>query len=107
MGTTEQISSIDYRKFSERKPYRTIERDEDIEGCASQERVARIVKQMVKKLGHPESVMFYRKCAWHMSEDEIFSRIESAIEGHRNGKIRNSHAYFIWSAHKLLLKRKS
>lgn len=103
MGTTEQISSIVYRKFSERKPYRTIERDEDIEGCASQERVARIVDQMVKKLGHPESIMFYRKCAWHMSEDEIFSRIESA----QSPKIHNQHAYFIWSANKLLQKRKS
>ena len=102
MEKTEKLSSIVYRKFSKGKPYRTIESIENIES-PSQERVARIVDQMVRKLGHPESVMFYRKCAWHLSEDEIFSRIESA----QGPKIVNPHAFFIWSANKLLKKRGS
>ncbi len=102
MGKTEKISSIVYREFSERKPYRSIEGEEDIIGCPSQERVARIVNRMIDKLGHPESIMFYRKCAWHMSEDEIFSRIESA----QRPNIANSHAFFIWSANRLLKNRR-
>lgn len=103
MEKTEKLSSIVYRKFSKGKPYRSIEKTKDANDTESpsQERVARIVDQMVRKLGHPESVMFYRKCAWHMSEDEIFSRIESA----QGPKIVNPHAFFIWSANKLLKKR--
>lgn len=93
MGTS--IESIDYRSFSKEKPYRSIE------GNTKQQRVARIVEIMERKLGHPESRMFYRKCAWHMSEDEIYSRIEAS----KRKQVKNPLAYFIYSANKLLKER--
>lgn len=93
MGKPESIESIVYRRFPKGNPYRSIE--------TKQERVARIVKDMERKLGHPESVMFYRKCAWHLSEDEIFSRIDAS----QGKNIRNPLAYFVYSANKLLKER--
>lgn len=95
MGKTGSIDSIDYRRFPKGNPYRSIEDN------PKQKRVARIVAEMQRRLGHPESVMFYRKCAWHMSEDEIFSRIEAS----QGKNIRNSLAYFVYSANKLLKER--
>ena len=99
MGKSTSIDSIVYRRFPKGNPYRSIEES------PKQQRVARIVKKMQERLGHPESVMFYRKCAWHMSEDEIFSRIDAAISGHKKGKIRNTLAFFIYDANKLLKER--
>lgn len=95
MGRKQSIESIVYRRFSKENPYRSIE------GNPKQERVARIVENMERKLGHPESRMFYRKCAWHMSEDEIYTRIELA----NRKRIKNHLAYFITLANNLLKER--
>lgn len=96
MGRETRIGdSIDYRSLRKKTSIESIEPE------SAQHRVRRIVEYMTKKLGHPESANFYRKCAWHLSEDEIYSRIEAS----EKPWVKNGHAYFIASAHRLLLKR--
>ena len=38
----------------------------------------RIANRMANKLNDQKSIKFYLKCAWHLSEDEIWSTIELA-----------------------------
>ena len=55
------------------------------------QRVDRIADHLVRKFNAPGSRNFFCKCAWKMSEDEIWAIYEKA----QNPKIDNSLKYFI------------
>lgn len=55
------------------------------------QRVDRIADHLVQKFKAPNSRNFFCKCAWKMSEDEIWTIYEKA----HNPKIDNSLKYFI------------
>lgn len=54
-------------------------------------RVDGIADHLVRKFGAPKSRNFFCKCAWHLSEDEIWTIYERA---HAKG-IKNPLGYFI------------
>lgn len=60
-----------------------------IESRAS--RVDRIADHLVRKFNAPGSRDFFCKCAWHMSEDEIWTIYEKA----HGPKIESPLKYFI------------
>lgn len=55
------------------------------------QRVDRIADHLVRKFNAPDSRNFFCKCAWNMSEDQIWTIYEKA----HGPKIDNSLKYFI------------
>lgn len=56
------------------------------------DRVDRIADNLVRKFNSPNSRNFFCKCAWKMSEDEIWTNYEKA-----QGKdVKNHLGYFIF-----------
>ena len=52
-----------------------------------------IADRLVKKFGAPQSRRFFLKCAWHLSEAEIWDIAEASM----SKKIQNHTAYFVRS----------
>lgn len=101
MGAPEEIgeiirTSIDYRKLKEKRSmdYRSIDREivENDNSAPSQYRQRAIAEKLLDKLGEPKSWKFYLKCAYHLSEDKIWTFVELAtrpgIEHHNNYFVR-------------------
>lgn len=55
-------------------------------------RVDRIADNLVRKFGSPNSRNFFCKCAWKMSEDEIWTNYEKA----QGEGVKNHLGYFIF-----------
>lgn len=60
-------------------------------GVRRANRVDRIADHLVQKFKAPNSRNFFCKCAWKMSEDEIWTTYEQA----HGPKVNNSLKYFI------------
>ena len=55
-------------------------------------RVDRIADHLVRKFNAPNSRKFFCKCAWKLSEDQIWTAYEQA----HSPKVKNSLKYFIF-----------
>lgn len=71
------------------------------QASARASRVDRIADHLVQKFGAPGSRDFFCKCAWHMSEDEIWGTYEKA---HKKG-IKSPLKYFV-TVCSIILQRK-
>lgn len=67
------------------------------------ERVDRIANHLVKRFGAPNSRAFFCKCAWKMSEDEIWTVYEKA----HAPKVRFPLKYFVAVCQTKMNTRKS
>jgi len=87
MGNLRSLrDSIDYRDFK-KKSIDSIDRK-----CAnSQLRQKAIADRLLDKLGEPASWKFYAKCAYRLSEDEIWHFVELASRPH----IIDKNRYFV------------
>ncbi len=97
------IDSIDHRKIYKNRSmdYRSIDSiDGEIvkndDSAPSQYRQRAIAERLLKKLGEPKSWKFYLKCAYHLSEDRIWTLVELAT---RPGIIEHNR-YFVCLANK-------
>ena len=60
-----------------------------------------IAGKLEKIYSAPQSRNFFLKCAWHLSEDTIWS----AVENSRKNGIKNPTAYFVACCNKALRER--
>lgn len=80
------IESIDYRSGLRDHSIDSIDRE-----CSdSQSRYRAIADRLLEKFGEPDSWKFYAKCAYHLSEDQIWHFVELSM---RPG-IVNRNRYF-------------
>lgn len=91
MGKCKSLSdisqSIDYRDYREEISIDSIDRK-----CSdSQLKQRAIADKLLQKLGEPNSWKFYAKCAYHLSEDEIWHFVELATRP----QIRDKNRYFV------------
>ena len=90
MGTVRSlgasIESIDYRRLLKEPSIESIDRSYS----SSQSKYQAIADRLLDKLGGPESWKFYAKCAYHLSEDEIWHFVELAMRP----QIHDKHRYF-------------
>lgn len=87
--------SIDYRNLKDKDSmdYRSIEKVIGKDNSApSQYRQRAIAMKLLEKLQEPKSWKFYLKCAYHLSEDKIWTFVELAnrpnIKSHNNYFVR-------------------
>lgn len=82
---TKREDSIDYSSIDMVK----IEKDNS---APSQYHQRAIAEKLLRELGEPKSWKFYLKCAYHLSEDQIWSFVEMAnrpnINKHNNYFVR-------------------
>ena len=86
--------SIDHRSYKERSmDYRSIDREivKNDDSAPSQYRQRAIAERLLDKLGESKSWKFYLKCAYHLSEDKIWTFVELATRPH----IQDHNKYFV------------
>ena len=79
--------NVNVNEFSERKQRYNVINVNVSEPKTKQERIA---WKVVEKLDDPKSYQFFLKCAWHLSEDEIWSTVEVAT---RKTGVKNPARY--------------
>ena len=108
MGKVQEnkASSIDYRlSIDHRKnflkevsmDYRVLRED----NSSSRQYVQRsIAEKLLQKLGEPKSWKFYLKCAYHLSEAQIWDFVALATRP----SVKNPNRYFVFLANKEMNK---
>ena len=103
MGRTadgrEHYSLIGYSKISKKSTIESIDTivgDEvyekmQPESKAKSDKANRVAAHLVVKFKAPGSLAFFRKCAWRLSEDEIWTTYELS----QRSSVKNPLAYFI------------
>lgn len=102
---TKTVSNRIYRTYRENLKDSSIESiEEDKEAIRKswrQRRVAEWVDKLLEAYGHSESVFFYRKAAWHLSDNDLVCLMEDSDKPW----VKDSHRYFIFLANKKLKQR--
>lgn len=102
MGSITKVSDFyrTYRKIPKESSIESIEQrsadEEAIRKSAKQRRVADWVDRLLRKFGHDESIFFYRKAAWRLSDNDIACLLEDS----EKPWVKDPHRYFIFLANK-------
>lgn len=81
------IEPIDYRSSLKGTSIESIDRS-----CANSQAKYRVIAdRLLDRLGEPASWRFYAKCAYHLSEDQIWYFVELATRP----QIRDKNRYFV------------
>lgn len=75
--------------------------EEAILKSSKQRRVYEWVERLLDKYGHEESINFYRKAAWHLSDNELVCIMEDSDKGW----VTHPHRFFIYRANKKIKQR--
>lgn len=106
---TETISNRFYRTYRKNLIDSTIESigsidnndREALQKSWKQRRVADWVDKLLNFYGHSESIFFYRKAAWNLSDNELVCLMEDS----EKPWVKNPHRYFIFLANKKIKQR--
>ena len=105
---TRTVSNRIYRTYRENLKDSSIESigpidsdSEAIQKSWKQRRVAEWVEKLLDAYGHSESLFFYRKAAWHLSDNDLVCLMEDS----EKPWVKDSHRYFIFLANKKLKQR--
>jgi len=104
MGRITSIESIDHGSFLKETSmdYGTIEYGATVDDDSSRSQLKQraIAEKLLSKLHEPNSWKFYLKCAYHLSEDQIWSAVELATKP----QVKYPNRYFVCLAKKMLEK---
>lgn len=96
MGKEASMESIVHRSSSKKNIYGSI----DDNSSKSQIKQRNIAARLLDKLQEPSSWKFYLKCAYHLSEDQIWKFVELATKP----QVKSPNRYFVYLASKEMRK---